>query len=1604
MLVMMEIRDEFAIKDTVEQGWVHKDDISPSNPYCFEFSLANWQTDEARLKVYVWDQALLCQKGKAEIDRPVQDIYPVVATMTKPVNYERVMGSSALPVQAKFLAGSPVDEVTLVQFQERPHGGDTWTTFASVYSPSGDYFNSTWDNTGYDHDDQVDLRALFYDNAIPANVETTAFITVTVDKEGPGIELVIENAQLIDEIKYVAGDSLFLAAKVLDYENVDVKKVHFYRKKITEPDMYYQFIGSGNMENNYTFFRSRKYIGHWDTAYYHVKALAWDASGNDSSAALDSFFYKGDDSAPQVAIYKIRTDTMEWINPSKYLRADGKGMHVFVQAGKQVTAWHLITTPWDSMYVDNIAYSWDGFNLGNYGLNDSMTFNPIEDGIIDHTDLENGGGSYWAKLEADLTDVFGNTTDDHSSYLVVLDVTGNEVVITNPDNHDYRSDRVTLEAAALHSYKLESITYYYRDLGETDWIEIGTSTDMKNDWMLYWYTRNNVTDGWKELAATSKDKAGNISDPGPIIKVFICNTNPRAHWVWDDQVPEIDGIRFVGPHMDIRAPLIFPGMDPFDVLLKGYATKAHPDAAGIEVVWWESKDYTSKYFSTWSVPDFWERIDDSLYCRPGKVTWSDGWRHGRCVAEDSSGNCGYSDTVLFYVDNYDPYGRVVAVNSMPSTWWYDISAAPYEDTLWARCWDNYGSDGEKSGVDTMQLMIYNDHDDMVFWGSVYEPDSSTQYAFIWNNAGQDTGFYRVAIRVVDKVGNIYQEEAAGLRIEDHTPRVATVRAFHQDNRVYASVDMIGAENVTFQYYSLASSDWINLGIAKMVDAKYIKGGIIDWNRSGPPWMWTPIYNWYYSDTLWYTDWDPTTLPAGDYLFRCLAHGPWEDYQVDIRKPGLAKPMDAEIGPVTRVSVDADGHVTMAATDDIGTISFEGLGLRPGRKGVVKVLAYDMPYLLAIYTDLHEDVQGVRRIPMYKETGLDSYNSMFGIPGGIEYGGTARFYASLTPDTNWIEMGGFEITLITKYLGSNGPVWFMDGSAMIDVPGQAIYDDSLNLVGYPTPMPEVVSNECKKYTAIGNADGLLWRWHLFNYTDEDLKDYVKITLYYDHTLVTVPESQLQVARWHYGDYCWEFSHVESPVVDEANHSITFWTDRMGTYAVVQTPVSMWATVEVDPNCSDFSNDMPCFVAYIQSEYADIDHDVIEVKLGPVGGNMKTIYYDDTFADGYCSPFADWHYSEYEWRCRGSAWDPISGELDLCIMDPIKALAADDYVIFVEAYDRVGNYASAIDTFTVDAKAPKVTFLNGYVGKNPEFSFTIEDAESGVDTASIYIDMYSVSKVLYEGNSWVENRRYLGTYSPTQIDIFDGVVNIYTTLELVNNQAFDVVIYDGTYENGGPPATQDQMRIYHPGHGPGDCVGNQTDPVYQRFAIDDKAPTFSMITSTSARPVKIMIRDNESGVDWNSFKFMEDGTEIDPDTIDQDNGIVQYTPANIGVDVEINVADNMGNLGYYNMTTEAEELAITNAHNYPNPFDDYTVIAFDLSRSADVVVKIYDFAGDLVNTLVPGDYYGAGHVTKHWYGANDEGEDVANGVYLCHIKVNDGSHTASEVIKIAVVRKD
>ena len=80
------------------------------------------------------------------------------------------------------------------------------------------------------------------------------------------------------------------------------------------------------------------------------------------------------------------------------------------------------------------------------------------------------------------------------------------------------------------------------------------------------------------------------------------------------------------------------------------------------------------------------------------------------------------------------------------------------------------------------------------------------------------------------------------------------------------------------------------------------------------------------------------------------------------------------------------------------------------------------------------------------------------------------------------------------------------------------------------------------------------------------------------------------------------------------------------------------------------------------------------------------------------------------------------------------------------------------------------------------------------------------------------------------------------------------------------------------------------------------------------------------------------------------------------------------------------SLRSVDNFPNPFNPRTVVAFDLARSAEVSVKIYDVAGRLVKVLESGRQFAAGlhHVT--WNGADNTGRTVASGVY--HARVEDG----------------
>ncbi|MDR1998063.1 MAG: SMP-30/gluconolactonase/LRE family protein [Candidatus Margulisbacteria bacterium] len=89
--------------------------------------------------------------------------------------------------------------------------------------------------------------------------------------------------------------------------------------------------------------------------------------------------------------------------------------------------------------------------------------------------------------------------------------------------------------------------------------------------------------------------------------------------------------------------------------------------------------------------------------------------------------------------------------------------------------------------------------------------------------------------------------------------------------------------------------------------------------------------------------------------------------------------------------------------------------------------------------------------------------------------------------------------------------------------------------------------------------------------------------------------------------------------------------------------------------------------------------------------------------------------------------------------------------------------------------------------------------------------------------------------------------------------------------------------------------------------------------------------------------------------------------------------------------APVLAVEKQINYPNPFQDKTILRYRLTRDAEVTIRIFNAAGQPVRQLdfFPGQEGGRGATTGRpyndveWDGANDFGQPVLNGSYIYEI---------------------
>jgi len=89
-------------------------------------------------------------------------------------------------------------------------------------------------------------------------------------------------------------------------------------------------------------------------------------------------------------------------------------------------------------------------------------------------------------------------------------------------------------------------------------------------------------------------------------------------------------------------------------------------------------------------------------------------------------------------------------------------------------------------------------------------------------------------------------------------------------------------------------------------------------------------------------------------------------------------------------------------------------------------------------------------------------------------------------------------------------------------------------------------------------------------------------------------------------------------------------------------------------------------------------------------------------------------------------------------------------------------------------------------------------------------------------------------------------------------------------------------------------------------------------------------------------------------------------------------------YYNILpsdviTYKVPVEFTLSQNYPNPFNPVTTVQFQVPKTTNITIKIYDMLGQKVRTLFTGEAQ-TGTYTVEWDGLNDAGFKMSSGSYI------------------------
>jgi hypothetical protein len=104
------------------------------------------------------------------------------------------------------------------------------------------------------------------------------------------------------------------------------------------------------------------------------------------------------------------------------------------------------------------------------------------------------------------------------------------------------------------------------------------------------------------------------------------------------------------------------------------------------------------------------------------------------------------------------------------------------------------------------------------------------------------------------------------------------------------------------------------------------------------------------------------------------------------------------------------------------------------------------------------------------------------------------------------------------------------------------------------------------------------------------------------------------------------------------------------------------------------------------------------------------------------------------------------------------------------------------------------------------------------------------------------------------------------------------------------------------------------------------------------------------------------------------------------------------------TVSDETKLINVYNYPNPLRDETYFTFKLPQIPDELkIKIYSIAGRLIREIEVDPSVLKYDFNKiYWDGRDEDGDELANGVYLYKMIIKKGDKTDSVIQKLAIVK--